>query len=87
MKTQERMPHVATHRRTITVEGSAAALRTDMVVRTARGAAILALVLGSLGAAAESLGHGSAGHASAHHHATGHIRLPKGTQLSGPWMY
>jgi hypothetical protein len=71
-----------------------AALRTDPLGHAARGALVLALALGSLGAGAiAASGAASAGHASAHHPAEG-VHLATGAALAPPshaslsgWMY
>ena len=53
---------------TVPAEGLLGAQRPDPLVRTARGIAILALVLGGLGAdAVVSSAHSSADHARTHH--------------------
>jgi len=90
MKTHRRASYVAMHARTVPVEGSQRALRTDSRARTTGGILILALALGSLGAdAVESSAHGSTGHASGHR-AAGNTRLTaiSARPLSArPWMY
>ena len=94
MKTHRWILHVAIQPRTVPVDGLPEALRTDPLVRTARGVLIVALALGSLGAdAAASSGYGSAGHANAHQPA-GNIRLAasantisSGHLSNRPWMY
>lgn len=94
MKTHGQISHIAIQPRTVTAGGAHAAPRTVQLVRAARVAVILGLVLGSLSAAeAEWLSHGSASHAATHQ-AVSNVRpandvLPihHGLGLTGPWMY
>jgi hypothetical protein len=96
MKTQGQISRVAVQPRTVTAGASAGAHRADPWFKTTRGAAILVLVVGSLGAAtAESLSHsgGSAGarhatgtvHLSHSHHA--HANGGLSAVTSRPWMW
>jgi hypothetical protein len=85
MKTQSWILPAVMQPRTVPAEGLTAATRTDALGRGARGIAILALVLGSIGAgAAATSGYGSSGHASAHQPAA-NIHL--GHLMARPWMY
>lgn len=93
MKTHRWILHVM-QARTLPVEGSPDALRTDPLARAARRILVLVLVLGSLGtSAAASYGHDSAGHASANKPA-GNIHLAVSAYPASPrqindvpWMY
>ncbi len=91
MKTHGR--HAAGQPRIITVQSSSGALRTYPLARTAGGALVLALAVGSIGAiATESAGHNGADHASGHQsvvrlEAHSH-RVSDLKHLTGrPWMY
>lgn len=88
MKTQRQTLHVAKHARTVPVHGQTGVLRTDPLVRAARGILIMAVVLGSLGTeAVASSGAATVDHSSGHH-STGTIRLAAKTSArSSPWMY
>ena len=90
MKAHRWILPVAIQTRTVPVEGLPGALRTDPLLRAARGTVILALVLGSLGAdAAASSGYGSADHASARKPAA-NISLAASASsrvTNRPWMY
>jgi hypothetical protein len=79
------MLHAVMQARTVPPDGLTGAPRTDALGRAARGAAILALALGSLGAAAApTSGYGSSDHARAHHPERD-ARLDRIT--ARPWMY
>ena len=79
------MLHAVMQARTVPPDGLTDAPRTDALGRAARGAAILALALGSLGAAAAPpSGGGSTDHARAHH-LERDARLDRIT--ARPWMY
>jgi hypothetical protein len=94
MRTHRQISHIAIQPRTVTAGGSPAAARTVPLVRAARVAVILGLVLGSLGAAeAEGLSHGGASHAGTYQ-AASNVRPAKdilpvhhGLGLTAPWMY
>jgi hypothetical protein len=91
MKTHGQISHVAIQPRAVTAGGAHAAPRTGQAVQVVRGAVVLALVLGGLGAAeAGSLGLGSASHVRVHQ-MVNHIRPARdGNPLhgvTGPWMY
>jgi hypothetical protein len=88
MKTQRQTLHVAKHARTVPVHGPTGVLRTDPLVRAARGILIMAVVLGSLGTEAVAVsGTATVDHASGHHSA-GTIRLAAKTSgARSPWMY
>jgi hypothetical protein len=87
------MPHVLMQPRYyFTAEGTPGAVRTDPLVRTAHGIAILAIALGGFGAgAAGALGHSGASHVGAHHSAhsthTGRGLTVYGASVSRPWMW
>lgn len=94
MKTHGR--HAAGQPRHITMQSSSGALRTYPLAKTAGGALVLALAVGSIGAvAAQSAGHNGAIHASghqtvvrleAHSHPLREVHQNFGG-LSGHWMY
>jgi hypothetical protein len=87
MKTHRQTLHVAKHARTVPVHGATGVLRTDPLVRAARGIIIMAVVLGSLGTEAAATSSAvTADHASGHH-STGAIRLAAKTSARSPWMY
>jgi hypothetical protein len=93
MKIHAWMPHVLIQPRYFfTAEGSPSAVRTDPMVRTAHGIAILAIALGGFGAGgAAALGHGDASHVKANHSAhstrTGRGRHAALEGTSGAWMW
>ena len=82
MTTHRRILHEVIPAQTVHAGGSTGAVRTDPLVRTARGITILALVLGGLGAGAAA----SSGHSSADQPA-GNTHLAAGSMSSRPWMY
>ena len=94
MKTHGQTSHVVMQPRTAMAGGSHRAPRPNQLIWAVRGAVILTLVLGSLGAAeAGSLSHGSASHAGAHRvvsnsrHAHHVHPIHSGSGMTGPWMW
>jgi len=93
MKTHGQISHIAIQQRPVTAGGAHAAPRTGHTVQVVRGAVVLALVLGSLGAAeAGSLGLGSPYHARVHQ-GVSHVRPTRDGRhrkpvsgITGPWM-
>jgi len=86
MAKHRRILHEVAQPRIVPAEGLAGVVRTDPLVRTARGITILALVLGGLGAgAAASSGHSGADHARTHQPA-GNTHLAA-AKSSRPWLY
>jgi hypothetical protein len=88
MTTHRSILHASMQEKTVSAEGSTGSSRADSIGRTARGVAILALVLGSaLGAeAAASSGPGSAGHADALQRPVPSVAKPHMISYR-PWMY
>ena len=94
MKTHRWILHGAIQARSVPLDGSTGAPRTDPLVGAARGILILALVLGSLGAdALASSGYGNGDHASAHQSAGNVHPAARAYSISfsnienRPWMY
>ena len=93
MKIHAWIPHVLMQPRYFfTATGTQTAARTDPMVRTAHGIAILAIALGGFGAGgAAVLGHSDASHVPAHHSArsthTGRDRHGWVEPVSDPWMW
>jgi hypothetical protein len=92
MKIHPWIPHVLIQPRYFfTAEGAPGAVRTDPLVRTAHGIAILAIAVGGFGAGAGALGHSDASHVRAHHSAhstrTGRGRHARVESASGSWMW
>jgi hypothetical protein len=93
MKTHGQISHIAIPPRPVTAGGAHAAPRTGQAAQVVRGAVVLALVLGSLGAAeAGSLGLGSTSHVRVHQ-VVSHVRPSTNGRhrhvvhgLTGPWM-
>jgi hypothetical protein len=88
MAKHRRILHEVAQPRTVPAEGLTGAVRTDPLVRTARGITILALVLGGLGAGAgASLGHSSTDHTRPHQPAGNTHLAASHIASSRPWMY
>jgi hypothetical protein len=90
MGKHRRTPHVGMQVRTVPEKALTDASHNESLGRTARGIAVLALVLGSLGAEAVAThqGHVGAGQlAGTRHSETGYQLTGSGRTSDRPWMY